>query len=80
MGSSMTLAPEILKKISQKVAKTCSETERLKKTEIFVKKVGQNLQRNGHLEIRLPGQLIGRTSSEGAEHVFGARNLDKNRS
>ena len=34
----MILAPEILKKIAQKVAKTYSKTEMLKKTDFSVKK------------------------------------------
>ena len=74
----MILAPEILGKISHKVAKTNSETERLEKAGIFVKKWAKTSSETGILKSRLPGQLIGGISSKGVEHDFGARNLGKN--
>ena len=46
----MILAPEILKKISQKVAKTSSETESLKKTDIFVKQWAKTYSETGILK------------------------------
>ena len=58
------------------MAKTYSKTDMLKKTEIFFKMWAKKLQRNGHLEVRLPGQLIG-SSSEEVGHVFEPEILRK---
>ena len=63
----MILAPEISKKISQKVAKTYSKTESLEKTEIFVKKWAKTSSETGILKIRPPGQVIGGISSGGVQ-------------